>query len=314
MSETTLETAPNRSRWVNLIQNPVMIKELRSRMRGNRAFLVLSAYIALLSVGIGLIFLVIAASNNSVGSDPEIYQIFGKAIFGAVVGMELITISFIAPALTAGAIASERERQTYDLLRTTLLSARSLVFGKLFSALSFILLLLFAAFPLQSLAFLFGGVAIEEVIIASVLLVVSAIAFCSFGLFFSSLTKRTLVSTVLAYAFAILLIFGLPLFILTAVGMFNSFFFGFNTGPSAMMEVILIFGGWILVSINPIATAVVSEVLLIQEQAVFYTSLPLPSGSTFPIISPWISFTIFYLLLSILLIWSSIRRVRRVEK
>lgn len=313
MSDTAIKPASARSRWSAAIQNPVMLKELRSRMRGNRAFLVLSAYLTLLSAGIGLIFLIMLASDNALG-DPEVYQIFGKAIFGVVVGMELLTISFIAPALTAGAIASERERQTYDLLRTTLLSGRSLVFGKLLSALSFILLLLFAAFPLQSLAFLFGGVAIEEVIIATILLVVSALAFSSFGLFFSSLTKRTLVSTVMAYAFAILLIFGLPLFIVTAVGLFNSFFFGFSGGPNALLEAFLIIGGWILVSLNPVATAVVTEVLLIEEQAVFYTSLPLPTGGTFLIISPWISYTLLYLLISILLIWLSIRRVKRVEK
>ena len=313
MSETTLVTGSKRPRWFGLTQNPVILKELRSRMRGNRAFLVLSAYLAMLSAGIGLIFLVLLTSQNTIG-DPEIYQILGKAIFGVVVGMELITISFIAPALTAGAIASERERQTYDLLRTSLLSARALVFGKLLSALSFILLLLFAAFPLQSLAFLFGGVALEEVLIASLLLVVSAVTFSSFGLFFSSLTKRTLVATVLAYGFAIILIFGLPLFIITAVGMFNSFLFGVTSGPSATMEAFLILGGWFLVTLNPVATAVVTEILLIEEQAIFYTNLPLPNGGSILIISPWIIYTILYLLLSFLLIWLSIRRVRRVEK
>ena len=47
---------------------------------------------------------------------------FGKAIFGLIVWLELVMISFTAPALTSGAIALERERQTFDLLKVTLLN------------------------------------------------------------------------------------------------------------------------------------------------------------------------------------------------
>jgi ABC-type transport system involved in multi-copper enzyme maturation permease subunit len=296
-----------------LRSNPVVLKELRSRMRGGRAFWVLTAYLLLLSGGIGLIFLGFVVSENS-GSGPEVRQAMGKAVFGLVVGLELLTVSFIAPALTAGAISSEREQLTYDIVRTTLLSARSLVFGKLLSALSYVILLLFAAFPLQSLAFLFGGVATAEVLIAALLLAVTALAFCSVGLFFSSFTRRTLVSTVLSYAFAILLVFGLPMLLTTGVAMFQSLFSGTQSQPSLLMEAVLVLAGLMFVSINPVATAIVTEILLVEEQAVFYFAFPLSGGNTFPIISPWITFTFFYLLLSALLIWLSIRFVRRVER
>ena len=145
-----------------LTRNPVVLKELRGRMRGPRAFIVLTLYLLLMSGFVALLYLVYIASVNSAVSGNS-GQLVGKFVFGAVVGIELLLVCFIAPAFTAGAISGERERQTYDLLRTTLLPAQALVLGKLASALSYMLLLLVAAFPLQSLAFLLGGVGPEEV-------------------------------------------------------------------------------------------------------------------------------------------------------
>jgi ABC-type transport system involved in multi-copper enzyme maturation permease subunit len=116
-------------------------------------------------------------------------------VFAGVYGVELFLVCFVAPAFTAAAISSERERQTYDLLRTTLLPARALVFGKLASALSYVLLLIFAAVPLQSMAFLLSGVGWEELTIGFLLLVISAVTFASLGLYISSVARTTLAAT-----------------------------------------------------------------------------------------------------------------------
>ena len=90
-------------------------------------------------------------------------------VFAAVLGIQAFLIVFIGPAFTAGAISGEKERQTYDLLRTTLLPAGALVRGKLISALGYVFLLVFASVPLQSVAFLLGGVALEELIISQLI-------------------------------------------------------------------------------------------------------------------------------------------------
>jgi ABC-2 type transport system permease protein len=293
--------------------NPVILKELRNRMRGSRAFWMLTAYLILLSIGMLVILLGYAASERT-GAGGYVRPIIGKALFGMAFGLQLLTISFIAPALTAGAISSEREQHTFDLLRTTLLPARAMVLGKLFSSLSYLILLLFTALPFQSLAFLFGGVATEEVVISALLLLFTALSFCSIGLFFSSFLRRTLVSTALSYGCAVLLVFGLPMALILGLVMFGRFFPGFNPDTDPTMIAFLLTLGWILVSVNPIATAVLSEVLFIREQSLFTFSFPTVEGQTFTIISPWISYSIFYLLISLLLIWLSIRLVRKVEK
>jgi ABC-2 type transport system permease protein len=292
-------------------RNPVVIKELRGRMRGPRAFIVLTVYLLLMSSFVTLLYVVYVASTTNVYSGTNA-QLIGKFVFGAVVGIELLLVCFIAPAFTAGAISGERERQTYDLLRTTLLTARSLVIGKLVSALSYILLLLVAAFPLQSLAFLLGGVAPEEVLIATGLLVATSFLFGTSGIFFSSLMRRTLGATVLTYAFALMATLGLPL-ILVALVPLASLFFN-NAPPSPAIESVLFYAFGALIAINPIATAVTTEILLINQQSAFYFTVPLSNGATLPFISPWLPFMLFCFVMGAVMTIISILAVRRAEK
>jgi len=294
-----------------LTSNPVVLKELRGRMRGPRAFAVLTVYLLLMSAFVTLLYTVYVVSINNVYNGAG-SQVVGKFVFGAVVGIELLLVCFIAPAFTAGAISGERERQTYDLLQTTLLSAHALVLGKLASALSYIFLLLIAAFPLQSLAFLLGGVAPEEVLIASGLLVATAFLFGASGVFFSSLMRRTLGSTVLTYAFALLATLGLPLVLVAILPLANVFFYNASVGPLA--EAVLIYGVGVLICINPIATAVATEIILVSNQSGFYFTVPLSNGFALPLVSPWLPFMLFCFILGSLMTLASILAVRRAER
>jgi ABC-2 type transport system permease protein len=294
--------------------NPVMVKELRGRMRGRRAFIVLSVYLLVLAVMLSLAYLVYLSSiSTSPAALTNTRQLIGKVMFAAVVSMQLVCVTFIAPALTSGAISTEREHQTYDLLQTTLLPAQSLVLGKFFSALVFILLLLFTALPLQSLAFLFGGVAPEEVLIGLLLLVVTAINFCALGLFFSSFMKSTLGSTVLSYALPILGNFGLPLLLTVLSGFLGVFASNFTSanqlGPG--VERALLLGGWFLLSTQPIATAVASEVLLLDQHSLWFYNQSLSNGASVTLISPWILYTLINLGVSLILLFFAISFARR---
>jgi ABC-2 type transport system permease protein len=300
-----------RALGVLLTRNPVAVKELRGRMRGPRAFIVLTLYLLLMSGFVTLLYLVYTASVNSAVSGNS-GQLVGKFVFGAVVGIELLLVCFIAPAFTAGAISGERERQTYDLLRTTLLPAQALVLGKLASALSYILLLLLAAFPLQSLAFLLGGVGPEEVVIATLLLIATAFLFGTSGIFFSSLMRRTLGSTVVTYAFALMATLGLPLILVAVVPLGGVLLNNAAPGPQLETLLILIFG--ILIATNPIATAVTTEVLLVSQQSAFIFTVPLSNGTNLTLISPWLPYIIFCLILGALMTIASIFAVRRRER
>ena len=299
--------------WAKLWKNPVMVKDFRTRMRGNRAFILLTAHLLIMGGFAFLVYILLVSSMSPRGSLEE-RRIFGKAIFGLLVGMEMVMISFVAPALTSGAISTERERQTYDLLRVTLLSPRSLVMGKYLSGLVFIFLLLFTSLPLQSPAFLLGGLLPEEIIIAILILAVTAIAFCAVGIFTSSFFNRTLISTVLTYAFAIFLVFGIPIILIIFLTLFNTSLGNLVEHLSQMWQAVLLGAAWLLLSITPFGTIVASEAILLEENSILYTTISLTSKMKLVLPSPWLIYTLIYLLFSGLLLWLSVRRVGKLEK
>jgi hypothetical protein len=133
-----------------LRRNPITLKEMRSRMRGRRAFAVLTLNVFLLGSLVSLIYMTYAASAQ-VTNSPGNLQTLGKAIFATAVGMQLLITCFTSSSAAVSAISSERERQTFELLRTTLLPARSLVLGKLSAAVLFNLLIILSAIPIAGL-------------------------------------------------------------------------------------------------------------------------------------------------------------------
>lgn len=295
-----------------LWRNPVMVKEVRTRMRGRRAFTIVSIHLIVLSAILALAYIIFSSSLTTV-SNLEQRRIFGKVIFGLLVWLELVTICFTAPALTSGAISSERERQTFDLLKVTLLSPGRLVFGKYLSALVFIFLLLFSALPLQSLAFIIGGVLTQEILIAILILAVTAIAFCAVGMYFSSLFSRVLTSTVLSYAFAIFLVFGIPMLLLFLLYLFSAAAGSSLTNLSIRSQVLLIFIGWLVVSITPAGTIIATEAALLDQQGIILAHIDIANGVQVFMPSPWVAYVITYLSISLVLLWFSVQRVRRPE-
>ena len=268
----------------------------------------IGSYITLISFFIVLIYLLLAVDGSISNGDPGFLQTVGKVIFSTVVLLELLMLGFIGPALTSGAISSERERKTIDLLRTSLLSGRALVFGKLSSAVVFLLLLILTAIPVQSLAFFLGGVGMAEMVVSTLMLVVTAIFFCTLGLFFSSFSQRTLISTVFSYA-SILISFIVFIFLLFFINILSS-----SNYPSTFAENIVTVATWFIFSTNPFFAATMSETILINDQSLFITTNSIIGNSLLPLPSPWIIYIIFYTILTILLIALSVHFVNRPDR
>jgi ABC-2 type transport system permease protein len=287
--------------------NPVMVKELRGRMRGMRAFVVLTVYLGLMSAFMAIVYLTFTTFNNNLSSAAA--GAAGRLLFMGVVGVEMLLIIFIAPAFTSGAITGERERQTYDLLKTTLLASPSFVMGKLESALSYILLLLLAAIPLQSLAFLFGGVSQAEVTIAFVILTVTAITLGTIGLYFSAVAPRTLSASIQTYTVSLVGAFGFPLLMNLIVRLLDRSF----GASSATVDAMLAYLRQIFTSLNPVATAIEAQTLLVERQVIGFTTVTLNNGSQVPVVSPWVSFTIIYLVISAVMLVLTVQQMRKVE-
>lgn len=293
-------------------RNPVTIKELRSRMRGRRAPAVLTLYLAIMAAVITLVYLAYVSSTSSVGNPGA--RTAGKGLFAAVLAVQVFMVLFIAPSFTAGAISGERERQTFDLLRTTLLSAEAFVLGKLISALSYIFLLILASIPLMSIAFLLGGLSLTELVIAEVLVLVAAVAYAMYGLWCSATLRTTLAATVTTFAGVLLVTFGIPLFIAAAVAVFGTLMI---TSPWAgisatLVQIALTYVGLLLAATNLPATLIVSESFLLNENAVFAFSQFI-YGTRYWVISPWTIFIVLHVATAVILFVMTVRRVRRVS-
>ena len=173
------------------------VKELRGRMRGRRAFVILTIYLLLLA-GFALMVETVIERNYQTGfggSSAFASAAIGQGVFAALLMLMTLQVVFLAPSSTAGAISLEREKQTLELLVTTPISSIAIVIGKLLSALVYVFLLIAASIPLMAVVFVYGGVAPEDVVRGYIVLVATALGLGSFGLMCSSLVKRTTAAT-----------------------------------------------------------------------------------------------------------------------
>ncbi len=104
METPTTQEKPNARRnfLSQIMDNPVITKELKGRMRGRQGFIMIGSYITLISFFIVLIYLFLAADESMSSGDPGFLQTVGKIIFSTVVLLELLMLGFIGPALTSG--------------------------------------------------------------------------------------------------------------------------------------------------------------------------------------------------------------------
>lgn len=212
----------------------VSAKELRGRMRGRRAFAVLTIYLLLLGLfSFGIYdYLRQQAALQSVGPnfrpgmepvpidliDPASGGIgtggtalsasIGHALYGGLLLLETLLVLVLAPAFTSGVISLEREKQTIDLLVTTPLSTLGMVIGKLFAALTYVFLLILASIPMASVVFAFGGIGPEDLLRGYAILFALAFGMGAIGLFISALARRTQTATVLTFVTVLVLTLG----------------------------------------------------------------------------------------------------------
>lgn len=229
--------------------NPVLVKEMRSRFRGARAFAVLTAFLLLL-MGILALFAGLQSalewftsgismpSASTPGSPGnQMAAVYGRALYTLLVGCEMVVVMLIGPALTMSTISGEVERQTLDLLLATPLSGNTILRGKVGAAMGYILLLVLSALPVMSAISLLGGVSAGEVLVNQVQVLTTGLLFVMLGAFFSAVTRSTARAGILSYLFI-----GLKLFFT----FFGLAFFGLYSvmGNATTVSELCLMGGF----------------------------------------------------------------------
>ena len=191
------------------VDNPIVLRDLRSTMRGTRAFWFQGTYLFLLGV--------LAVTGYALSTEQDLFrgisdphydaptfsivdaqsklQSFYYFIFVTLAGL----ITLIAPALTATSVSDERSRQSLDLLTTTPLSAPEMLIGKLMSSLAFLGVLLALSLPASALCVLLGGATIGDLLRVYAMLAVDAVVLASIGLYFSCACKNSLHAIIWTY-------------------------------------------------------------------------------------------------------------------
>jgi len=273
------------------LYNPILIKEMRTRMRGTRAFFVLTGYVMTLSLIIGLIYLVF--SNNV---PPSMLNNAGIVLTPVLVHVQMGLICLMAPTFSASAISSEREQQTFDLLVASLARPSTILLGKVGASLSYLLLTLFGSLPLIALTYSLGGVALVDIAIAYLVMLVSGVTYCSVSFLWSTLIRRGVLAQLMSLMSVIFLVAAMPALAL----FFTALASNFKGGPSPTFLNIV----FLLLRTNPFAAI-----------ASLIPGFQFPSGQVWLRDVPlWVSLVVFYLGVTALSLFLSLKRLERVRK
>ncbi|MFC9538564.1 ABC transporter permease [Lysinibacillus sp. NPDC056959] len=269
--------------------NPVFVKELKLRFRSFKSFSGLMFYLAVLCIFIAGFLLITTGFTGKGFFKPET----SFMMFVVLTILQMALVLFITPSLTAGAISSEREKQTLNILLTTTQSSTQIIVGKLLSSVAFLVLMLIAGLPLYSLVFLFGGVSPSQLISIFLFYLLTVVAIGSIGVMFSTITKRTIVAMISTYGSIIFL------------GGITAFFFfltvAFHQMGNNAVGTTTSYMAYFWASINP------GALMLTLTSSSMGDALAQVSGVELPV---WISYLIAYSLIIVFCLTIAIKKLR----
>ena len=270
-----------------LFTNPVLIKELKLRFRNLKSFTGILFYLIAMSVFVfGFIFLATSLTGSGFFRPDESFMLFSSMTY-----IQLGLILFITPALTAGTISSEREKQTLNILLTTSQTSFQIIFGKMTSSIAFLLLMIVSGLPIYSLVFLYGGVSPSQLLFIFLFYLLTLLALASIGVMFSTLIRKTIVAIIATYGAMIFFAGVTAFFLLISVQVSQMG----TTAPS--MSPMAHF--W--ATINPPAVLLTLLQPTMEGQLQSLTMIPVPL---------WIGYTIFYILLTVFCIFLAVKKLR----
>lgn len=237
-------------------KNAVLFKDMQMKAKRPQMPVMILVFNLILAI---VSFIVMFAMNanvmsySAVSSRTMIYLLMGLVIAEAVV------IGFMIPSITAGVIAGERERQTLDVLMTTRLSSWEIISGKYWSSIVYIILLLVSGLPVLSLVFIYGGISFLDLLGLMFVIIAVAMFLASFGVFFSTLLKKTITATVLTYLSFFVIMGATIIIVATAIliadAVNSAYMAQYRAGIIAVQKQINLDAFTFLLYTNPLTTA-----------------------------------------------------------
>jgi ABC-type transport system involved in multi-copper enzyme maturation permease subunit len=189
---------------------PIFAKELMEMARRARYYFTRMLYGGVLLFVLFVIFQTEQSLRSFAGVPVRPMSQMAEDFFLAVLWVQYCAVLFFVPLFLSGVIAGEREQKTLELLFTTSLSNREIVFGKLGSRIVAVIVLVLTGVPVIAITMLFGGVN-PTVLWQSMLATLVTILFVgALSIYFSATTRTPLGALVRTYWWETLWLIGLP--------------------------------------------------------------------------------------------------------
>lgn len=185
--------------------NPVYKRETMVSARSFKLSLILLVFNGILAL-VALLNMYSTLAQVRLTAEIQYSSFLDLYVFVAV--LEFVMLIFIMPALTAGSISGERERQTLELMLTTRMTPAEVVFGKLMASLSTMSLMIVSSFPILAMVFVYGGVTLNDIIVLLLCYIAAALFVGSLGVCCSAVFQKTTLSTVVSYGLMALVVIG----------------------------------------------------------------------------------------------------------
>ncbi|MBN2451027.1 MAG: ABC transporter permease [Lentisphaeria bacterium] len=176
-------------------QNPIFRREFRVDTRCRKTLAMTLCLVASLAGT-----LVVLWPRTGVFS-----EINSNEIFTVFLNLNLALILLLVPAFVATTVTQERERHTFELLFTSLLTPAEILTGKLFSSLAITFLVVIASMPITAVCALSGGIGVGLLTRAYGVILLATLCYGLFGLALSALCCRSFTALVLTYVGILLL-------------------------------------------------------------------------------------------------------------
>jgi hypothetical protein len=171
--------------------NPIMLKELRASLRGMRFFISHLVILCLFAAGLLMAFVAMIPTRPGGYDDPGDPSMVGRKVYLITQFLQLGVAILVVPGLAATSISSERDSLTHDLLLTTTMTARQIVWGKFTAAMTQAFTIFVSMVPLVSLCFLFGGVTVYQIVANYIFLFALSAVMIAYALAMSASARST---------------------------------------------------------------------------------------------------------------------------
>ena len=138
--------------------NPILSFSATRRMRSFKTLMIALAWL-LVMLGAALLIM-----GHLFGAEASIYSLrSGVSCYQILIIVQFVLIVLVAPAMTSGAIAGERERQTLELLLVTNTRSFRIVWGKAMESFAMLALLTVCGLPVMCLTLIAGAVTLPQI-------------------------------------------------------------------------------------------------------------------------------------------------------